>query len=80
MDYMSNRLEANVREFEATHSVSSRWTSDCMEYKEVIANKNVSRRQKLKSELKGLVRERIFYTNTIAHHTGVQHIHMFIIA
>lgn len=47
-----------------------RWTPQCEEYKAVMSLKMSSKRQKLKMELQALVKERIFYINTIAHHAG----------
>lgn len=38
---------------------------------EVIAAKKVNARQKVKTEINKVVKERIFYLNTIAHHAGM---------
>lgn len=53
------------------HSIPCRWTPDSNEYKEVATYKKITAKEKMKLEIEQLVKERIFYLNTIAHHAGI---------
>lgn len=59
-----------MKEIETKYNVESRWQTNSREYLDVLESINVSDRQLIKGKLLGVVRERVFYMNILAHHAG----------
>lgn len=55
---------------ESNNHVESRWQEASPEFLDVLESLNTSDRQRIKGKLLGVVKERVFYLNTLAYHAG----------
>ena len=59
-----------MKEIENKNHVESRWQPTSCEFLDVLKSIDASDRQQIKGKLLGVVKERVFYLNTLAHHAG----------
>ncbi len=64
------RQELVVQKFEMENSIHLRWKTSTEEYGEALKIANTGKQQLLKNQLLDAVKERVFYLNTLSHHTG----------
>ena len=65
------RQEQAVQRFELEKHVGIRWESSAEEYQEALKILNCGKQQRLKSQILDIAKERLFYLNTLKHHTGM---------
>ena len=65
-----NRLESDLKAIESQYHIDPRWQRTSTEYLDVLRVISVSEKQVTKGKLLGVVRERVFYLNTLRHHAG----------
>lgn len=59
-----------MKAIESEHDIDPRWQVASPDYLDVLKAISVSERQLTKGKLLGVVRERVFYLNTLQHHAG----------
>ena len=64
------RQEHAVQRFEMENSIHLRWETSNEEYREVLKIANTGKQQILKKQVLDAANERVFYLNTLSHHTG----------
>ena len=65
-----HRLEQDLKETESKNHIESRWQPTSSEFLDVQRSIQASDKQRIKGKLLGVVKERVFYLNTLAHHAG----------
>ena len=70
VDKLIHRLEHELKEIENKNHVEARWQPTSCEFLDVQRSIHASDKQRIKGKLLGVVKERVFYLNTLAHHAG----------
>ena len=63
-------LETELTKIENDKNIAARWQPSSNEFVEVLDLINTGKRQVIKGKLLGVVKERVFYVNTLRHHAG----------
>ncbi len=70
IDKLPHRVEHELKEIENKNHIETRWQPASCEFLDVLKSINASERQRIKGKLLGVVKERVFYLNALAHHAG----------